>query len=47
MATRDLCVTPAVELSKLYRSRRASPLEVMQAVLARVDAVPPIVRRAR
>src|SRR5438128_11746558 len=38
---RDLCFTPAVDLLKLYRARRASPLEVMQAVLARVDAVIP------
>ncbi len=37
----DLCFTPAVELLKLYRARRASPLEVMQAVLARIDAVNP------
>jgi len=41
MAARDLCFTPAVELSKLYRSRRVSPLEVMQAALARIDAVNP------
>jgi amidase len=40
---RDLCFTPAVELSKLYRARKVSPLEVMQAVLARVDAVNPAV----
>jgi len=38
---RDLCFTPAVELLKLYRARKASPLEVMQAVLARIDAVNP------
>jgi len=38
---RDLCFTPAVELSRLYRERKASPLEVMQAVLARIDAVNP------
>src|SRR5499433_3502765 len=41
MTARDLCFTPAVELSKLYRSRRVSPLEVMQAALARIDAVNP------
>src|SRR5438094_9154381 len=41
MTARDLCFTPAVELSKLYRSRRASPLEVLQVVLARIDAVNP------
>jgi amidase len=40
---RDLTFTPAVELAKLYRSRKASPLEVMEAVLARVDAVNPSV----
>jgi amidase len=38
---RDLCFTPATELQRLFRSRKASPLEVMQAVLARVDAVNP------
>jgi amidase len=38
---RDLCFTPATELSRLYRARKTSPLEVMQAVLARVDAVNP------
>jgi amidase len=38
---RDLCFTPATELHRLYRARKASPLEVMQAVLARVDAVNP------
>ncbi|MBI2217348.1 MAG: amidase [Candidatus Rokubacteria bacterium] len=38
---RDLTFTPAVDLLKLYRARRTSPLEVMQAVLARIDAVNP------
>jgi len=38
---RDLCLTPATELQRLYRARKTSPLEVMQAVLARVDAVNP------
>jgi amidase len=38
---RDLCFTSAVDLARLYRARRASPLEVMQAVLARIDAVNP------
>src|SRR4029453_13253106 len=42
-AERDLCFTPAIELSKLYRARKVSPLEVMQAVLARIDAVNPAV----
>ena len=41
MTTRDLCFVPATELARLYRARRTSPLEVMQAVLARIDAVNP------
>jgi amidase len=41
MADRDLCFTPAAELVRLYRARKTSPLEVMQAVLARIDAVNP------
>src|SRR4030095_6248281 len=40
---RALVFTPAVELSKLYRARKVSPLEVMQAVLARIDTVNPAV----
>ena len=43
MAGRDLTFTSAGELGKLYRARRASPLEVMQALLARIDAVNPAV----
>jgi len=39
--SRDVCFIPASELARLYRARRASPLEVMQAVLARIDAVNP------
>src|SRR5437870_8232482 len=38
---RDLCFTPAVDLLKRTRARRASPRHVMQAVLARIDAVNP------
>jgi amidase len=38
---RDLCFVPATTLQRLYRSRKVSPLEVMQAVLARIDAVNP------
>src|SRR3989337_2906644 len=41
MPDRDLCFMPATELQRLYRARKTSPLEVMQAVLARVDAVNP------
>ena len=43
MSDRDLCFTPATELVRLYRRRKVSPLEVMQAVLARIDAVNPLV----
>jgi amidase len=38
----DLCFTPATELLKLYRRRTASPLEVMQAVLAQIERVNPL-----
>ncbi len=43
MSDRDLCFTPATELARLFRARKASPLEVMQAVLARIDSVNPAV----
>src|SRR5262245_43861878 len=39
----DICFLPATELVRLYRARKTSPLEVMQAVLARLDAVNPVV----
>ena len=32
-------LAPAVELLRRYRARKTSPLEVMQATLARIDAV--------
>src|SRR5215475_4991747 len=41
VTTRDLCFTPATELQRLYRRGQTSPLEVMEAVLSRVDAVNP------
>jgi len=41
VSDRDLCFTPATELARLYRRRAVSPLEVMEAVLARIDAVNP------
>ncbi len=41
MPDRDLCFTPATELARLYRARKISPLEVMEAVLARIDALNP------
>jgi amidase len=37
----DLAFLPAVELLRLYRAGKTSPLEVMQAILARIDAVNP------
>src|SRR5262245_30850843 len=37
----DLTFTPAVDLLRLYRSGKASPLEVMQAILARIAAANP------
>jgi amidase len=38
---RDLCFASASELVRLYRARKASPLEAMQAILAQVDRVNP------
>ena len=40
---RDICFVPAGDLVRLYRARKTSPLEVMEAVLARIDAVNPVV----
>jgi amidase len=37
----DLCFVPATRLGRLYRARKVSPLEVMRAVLSRIDAVNP------
>jgi amidase len=37
----DLCFTPATELVRLYARRSVSPLDVMKAVLARIDRVNP------
>lgn len=41
MSTDDPTLAPAVELLRRYRARKTSPLEVMQATLARIDAVNP------
>jgi len=38
---RDLCFASATELIRLYRARKASPLEAMQAILTQVDRVNP------
>ncbi len=40
-SARDVCFVPAAELARLYRARKLSPREVMDAVLARIDAVNP------
>jgi amidase len=39
----DLCFVPATTLVRLYRMRKVSPLDVMQAVLARIETVNPAV----
>src|SRR5215469_16336378 len=35
----ELCFTPAQELARRIRARELSPVELLEAVLARVDAV--------
>ena len=39
--TDDLCFTPATELAPLIRSRALSPVELIDAVLARIEACEP------
>ncbi|MGH7753109.1 MAG: amidase, partial [Gemmatimonadales bacterium] len=41
MSERDLCFTPATDLVRFFRARKVSPLEVMEAMLARIDRVNP------
>jgi amidase len=41
MSDRDLCFVPASGLLPLYRARKVSPLEVVEAVFTRIDAVNP------
>src|SRR5919199_5679611 len=41
MDATELCFTPATELVRLIRTREVSPVEVVDAVLARIDAVNP------
>ena len=41
MSLRDLTFASALDLARLYRSRKVSPLEVVQALLERIDAVNP------
>ena len=37
----DLCSLPATDLLRLYRTRKASPVEATRAVLARIDKLNP------
>jgi aspartyl-tRNA(Asn)/glutamyl-tRNA(Gln) amidotransferase subunit A len=41
MGFEDLCYLSAVELSRLIKSREVSPVEVVRAYLARIDALEP------
>ena len=41
MDATELCFTPATELAAAIRERRLSPVEIMDAVLARIEAVNP------
>src|SRR5688572_16658693 len=40
-ASDDLCFLPATELAAKIRSREVSPVEAVEAVLARIDALNP------
>ncbi len=39
----ELCFTPATELVRLVRSRQVSPVEVVDAVLSRIERVNPVI----
>ena len=39
MANDDLCFTPATELATLVRDKAVSPLEIMDAVIGRIEQV--------
>jgi Asp-tRNA(Asn)/Glu-tRNA(Gln) amidotransferase A subunit family amidase len=41
MTTADLCFTPATELAAAIRNRQLSPVELVDAVLARIEALNP------
>jgi aspartyl-tRNA(Asn)/glutamyl-tRNA(Gln) amidotransferase subunit A len=43
MNARDLCYTPATELAALIRSRALSPVELVRAVLERIEHVNPVI----
>jgi Asp-tRNA(Asn)/Glu-tRNA(Gln) amidotransferase A subunit family amidase len=41
MDTTELCFTPATELARAIRTRKLSPVEIVEAVLARIEALNP------
>jgi Asp-tRNA(Asn)/Glu-tRNA(Gln) amidotransferase A subunit family amidase len=41
MNATDLSYTPALELGKLYRAKKLSPVEVTDVVLARLERLNP------
>lgn len=43
MDANELCYLPATEALRLYRSKQLSPVELMEAVIARAEAVEPTV----
>lgn len=43
MSTHDLCWTPAQELARMIRAKDVSPVEVVDAVLARIERINPTV----
>ena len=43
MNATDVCYTPATELSRLIRSKALSPVEVMEAVLTRIERINPVI----
>jgi len=42
MTSSELCTRPAADLIDLYRTRRASPVEVTEAILQRIEALNPM-----
>ncbi len=43
LSAEDLCFTPAVELREMLWKKAISPVELMQAFLARIDEVNPVI----
>src|SRR5229473_551864 len=43
MDATELCFTPATELGRLIRTREVSPVEIADAVLARIERVNPTI----